>query len=64
MSGAPSVRTFDMKLEIVVIPVSDVDRARRFDGEHEKRTGEREANGADWYAAYIVREQAGEELPS
>ena len=27
------VRTMDMKLEIVVIPVSDVDRAKQFYGE-------------------------------
>src|SRR5215208_4249870 len=27
---APSVGTVDMKLEVVVIPVSDVDRAKRF----------------------------------
>ena len=26
----PKTRTVDMKLEIVVIPVSDVDRAKRF----------------------------------
>ncbi len=26
----PSARTVDMKLEVVVIPVSDVDRAKRF----------------------------------
>src|SRR5450631_4217963 len=28
----PKARTIDMKLEIVVIPVSDVDRAKRFYG--------------------------------
>jgi catechol 2,3-dioxygenase-like lactoylglutathione lyase family enzyme len=28
--AAPRVRTVDMKLEVVVIPVSDVDRAKRF----------------------------------
>src|SRR5215210_5220868 len=28
----PSARTVDMKLEVVVIPVSDVDRAKRFYG--------------------------------
>src|SRR5260221_11250402 len=28
----PKVRTVDMKFEIVVIPVSDVDRAKRFYG--------------------------------
>ncbi|MFL5025657.1 MAG: VOC family protein, partial [Microvirga sp.] len=29
----PSARTVDMKLEVVVIPVSDVDRAKRFYGD-------------------------------
>ena len=29
----PKVRTMDMKLEIVVIPVSDVDRAKQFYGD-------------------------------
>ena len=29
---APGARTVDMKLEVIVIPVSDVDRARRFYG--------------------------------
>jgi len=28
----PKARTVDMKLEVVVIPVSDVDRAKRFYG--------------------------------
>jgi hypothetical protein len=31
--------------------------------EHEKRTGERDANWPAWYAEYMVREQSGEELP-
>src|SRR5689334_2875291 len=33
-------------------------------GEHEKRTGVADANWPEWYAAYIVAEQAGEELPT
>jgi len=32
MSSTPSMQTLDMKLEIVVIPVADVDRAKRFYG--------------------------------
>jgi len=33
-------------------------------GEHEKRTGgQRDENWPDWYAAYMVAEQTGEELP-
>jgi len=33
-------------------------------GEHEKRTGQRDANWSDWYAAYIVAEHAGTDLPT
>jgi len=32
-------------------------------GEHEKRTGQRDANCPDWYAQYIVSEQAKVPLP-
>ena len=39
-------------------------RAADAHGEHEKRTGEEDANWPDWYADYMVREQAGTELPS
>jgi catechol 2,3-dioxygenase-like lactoylglutathione lyase family enzyme len=39
-------------------------RAEAAHGEHEKRTGQRDANWADWYAEYMVREQAGKQLPS
>jgi catechol 2,3-dioxygenase-like lactoylglutathione lyase family enzyme len=38
-------------------------RAEAAHGEHEKRTGERDANWPEWYAKYIVAEQAGGELP-
>ena len=38
-------------------------RAEAAHGEHEKRTGQRDANWADWYAAYMAAEQAGKELP-
>ena len=38
-------------------------RAAAAHGEHEKRTGEEDANWPVWYAEYMVREQAGEELP-
>jgi len=30
--GTPRARTVDMRLEVVIIPVSDVDRAKRFYG--------------------------------
>jgi catechol 2,3-dioxygenase-like lactoylglutathione lyase family enzyme len=39
-------------------------RAEAAHGEHEKRTGVRDANWADWYAEYMVAEQAGKELPT
>jgi hypothetical protein len=39
-------------------------RAEAAHGEHEKRTGQRDADWPNWYAAYIVAEQAGKELPS
>jgi catechol 2,3-dioxygenase-like lactoylglutathione lyase family enzyme len=39
-------------------------RAAAAHGEHEKRTGEHDANWPDWYAEYLVREQTGEQLPS
>jgi catechol 2,3-dioxygenase-like lactoylglutathione lyase family enzyme len=40
-------------------------RASIAHGEHEKRTGgQHDANWPDWYAEYIVKEQAGEELPT
>lgn len=44
--------------------VSALRRAEAAHGEHEKRTGVRDANWADWYAAYMAAEQAGTELPT
>jgi catechol 2,3-dioxygenase-like lactoylglutathione lyase family enzyme len=39
-------------------------RAAAAHGEHEKRNGgQHDANWPDWYAEYIVKEQAGEQLP-
>ena len=38
-------------------------RAAAAHGEHEKRTGQADANWPDWYAAYMVAERAGTELP-
>jgi hypothetical protein len=39
-------------------------RAEAAHAEHEKRTGQQDPNWPDWYAEYIVREQAGKQLPS
>ena len=38
-------------------------RASVAHGEHEKRTGQPDANWPEWYASYMVAEQAGAELP-
>jgi len=39
-------------------------RAEAAHGQHEKRTGQRDAEWPDWYAAYMVAEHAGRELPT
>jgi hypothetical protein len=39
-------------------------RAAAAHDEHEKRIGRRDEEWPDWYAEYIVREQAGKPLPS
>ena len=39
-------------------------RAEAAHGEHERRTGQRDENWPDWYAAYMAAEQSGGELPS
>src|SRR5437667_4394318 len=38
-------------------------RAEAAHGEHEKRTGQRDTNWPDWYAKYMVAEQADTVLP-
>jgi len=38
-------------------------RAEAAHGKHEKRIGKADPNWPEWYAEYMVREQAGEELP-
>lgn len=39
-------------------------RAESAHGEHEKRTGVRDADWSDWYAEYMVNEQAGKPPPT
>jgi catechol 2,3-dioxygenase-like lactoylglutathione lyase family enzyme len=39
-------------------------RAAAAHGEHEARTGRADPDWPDWYAEYMVRERAGEELPT
>jgi catechol 2,3-dioxygenase-like lactoylglutathione lyase family enzyme len=39
-------------------------RAEQAHGVHEKQLGQRDENWPEWYAAYMVAEQAGTELPT
>jgi catechol 2,3-dioxygenase-like lactoylglutathione lyase family enzyme len=39
-------------------------RAEAAHGEHEKRTGEADANWPEWYATHMIAEQAGTVLPA
>ena len=54
--------------ETVYASIADLASAMRrasvAHGEHEKLTGEHDENWPDWYAAYMVAEQAGTELPT
>ena len=42
---------------------SSMRRAAAAHDEHEKRSGQRDANWPNWYAAYMAAEQSGTELP-
>ena len=64
----------DMKLEVVVLAVADVGRAKDFYDQlgwrldagtpgSQFRPGAADRDWRDWYAAYMVAEQAGTELP-
>jgi catechol 2,3-dioxygenase-like lactoylglutathione lyase family enzyme len=55
----PAATTFGLASDLA----SALRRAEAAHGEHEKRTGQRDANWPGWYANYIVAEQAGMELP-
>src|SRR5215469_13590858 len=56
----PTATTFSSVNDLA----SAMRRAEADHSEHEKRTGQRDANWADWYAAYIAAEQAGTKLPT
>ena len=55
----PATTTFASASDLA----SALRRAAAAHGEHEKRIGGPDANWPDWYAEYMVREQAGTELP-
>jgi hypothetical protein len=39
-------------------------RAAEAHGIHEQRTGKADSDWPDWYALFMVRERAGDELPT
>jgi predicted enzyme related to lactoylglutathione lyase len=62
---SPRARTVDMKLEVVVIPISDVDRAKRFYGSLGWRLDADFVKGDAFRGMqFTPPEQAGRELPS
>jgi catechol 2,3-dioxygenase-like lactoylglutathione lyase family enzyme len=56
----PASTTFASSADLA----SALRRASAAHGEHEKRTGQHDAEWPNWYAEYMVREQAGKPLPS
>jgi catechol 2,3-dioxygenase-like lactoylglutathione lyase family enzyme len=55
----PEVTAFDSATALA----GALRRAEAAHGEHEKRTGQKDANWPDWYAQYIINEQAKVPLP-
>jgi catechol 2,3-dioxygenase-like lactoylglutathione lyase family enzyme len=56
----PATTTFASASDLA----SALRRAEAAHGEHEKRIGGADANWPDWYAEYMVAEQAGAQLPT
>jgi len=56
----PSVTRFSSASDLAAA----LRRAAAAHGEHEARTGQADENWPDWYASYLVAEQAGTELPA
>ncbi len=56
----PSVTSFSSASDLA----SALRRAAAAHGEHEKRIGKADPDWPDWYAAFMVTEEAGTELPS
>jgi hypothetical protein len=54
----------DTKYDSVEDLAAALRRAAAAHGEHEKRIGQADENWPDWYALFMVRERAGEELPT
>ena len=70
MSNRPHTRSScDARLgAITYVSASELANAMRraelAHGGHEKRIGHRDENWPDWYAAYMVAEQDGAQLPT
>jgi len=58
------IDTAETRFASIADLASAMRRAEAAHGEHEKRTGEPDADWPQWYAAYIAAEQAGTELPT
>ncbi len=57
--SSTEVATFESTSDLA----SALRRAEAAHGEHEKRIGRADPDWSDWYAAYMVAEQGGLELP-
>ena len=57
---SPDATTFTSSTDLAAA----LRRAAAAHGKHEKQTGQHDAGWPEWYADYIVREQAGKESPS
>ena len=58
------IDTAETRFTSIADLASAMRRAEAAHGEHEKRTGEPDADWPQWYAAYMAAEQAGMELPT
>ena len=63
-AACPGVSTRRHDLRVGGRPGEALRRAAAAHGQHEARTRQADANWPDWYAEYMVRRQAGKELPS
>jgi catechol 2,3-dioxygenase-like lactoylglutathione lyase family enzyme len=59
LRGEPGATSYGSECDLA----SALRRAEAAHGEREKRIGQRDANWPDWYAAHMVAEQSGKELP-
>jgi hypothetical protein len=62
-SGVPGTGAAGTAFASVTDLANAMRRASAAHGEHEKRIGAADPDWPDWYAAYMVAEQAGTELP-